>query len=492
MALPNQGLRDFDALPSFWPRNTIPAGPNPPALPLDIEDRYPAEVDMSIPITEEGDTSHIRLADGIATFLIKYNRSFMVQFFDLESPSEFFSRKKKELYESTELIIKRNTNVVTVGWCTIMMTESEVINGVLRKPRLFRDYDTVVKFCIQNAGYWTPMSAQDELTNHEWSHDPEMVDRVGSKVAKMLLMSKEWEKEEGVTIKTSINDHFEQTKDIAQPASSSFQRTSALFRQAEQKGDTIRLSSACFDTAEERQIREASKAKAGSAEDGFLKRSLIKKPSKIFRDIFTGNSKSKEHIVQAEDIALEDGAQAMESLVFQTSALDVQDTNVHANDAGSSATTLKAPEGRVVKKRTMEDMFARAWGITRKKTPSTDSLGGQSKASKGENSDQRAINDSFVQAHDAEASGAKLKVIEGRVVKKRTMEDIFAEAWGIPRKKAPSTDSLAIQANVLNASKTDSRVAEDSFVQAGGAEVPAIKIQDVDGQVVKKRTMRDE
>ena len=108
-------LRDFDTLASFWPTTTTPVTPLAPAAPPpDIIDRDPAIVDMSIPISEEDDTSHIRLADGIMTFLNLYDPSFMVQFFDLGNRSEFFHREKKDLYESTELIIKRNTNVVTV------------------------------------------------------------------------------------------------------------------------------------------------------------------------------------------------------------------------------------------------------------------------------------------------------------------------------------------------------------------------------------------
>ena len=111
MPLTDASLREFDALPSFGPRTTTPATLHPQALPVDIMDRFPSPVDMSIPITEE---RNIQLADGIMTFLSLYNHSFMVDFFDLQKPSEFFLRKSKDLYESTELIIKRNTNVVTV------------------------------------------------------------------------------------------------------------------------------------------------------------------------------------------------------------------------------------------------------------------------------------------------------------------------------------------------------------------------------------------
>ncbi|MCJ1398114.1 hypothetical protein MMC11_001311 [Xylographa trunciseda] len=201
MALASEFLREYDLASSYLPT----ALSLPQILPSkrDTMDGLPHLVDMSIPISEEVDTTNLRIADSVATFLHLYNPAIMNQFLSLDVPSVFFCRKQNDLYESSEMIIKRDINVVTVGWCTVMMTDAEVIHGMLRKPRLFKDYVTLVKFCIKESGEWTPMSAQDVLTNHLTTNDPNMVELVGSKAARMLLTQQEWKNGIGVTITTS-------------------------------------------------------------------------------------------------------------------------------------------------------------------------------------------------------------------------------------------------------------------------------------------------
>ena len=278
-----------------------------------------------------------------------------------------------------------------VGWCTIMMTDPEMVNGVLRKARLFKDYETIVKFCIQDAGNWMPMSAQDELTGHEWCHEAPKVELVGSKAARMLLTRQEWIDGEGVTIKTTTDDHFEESSDFVQPTGSTFQRTSALFRQAQEKGDVFQLSA--VDEVVETTPKE---------------RHVVKSRSRVFRDLLTSKRGTKGQITQAEVIEPEDGSHPMDSLVFQTNALNVQDTNDHAAEDSSvrahadeaPAAKTQAIEGRVMKKRTIEDLFAQAWSIPRKEVPAV-----------------------------------KNQAIDGQVVKKRTIEDLFTH-WVLPNKKA--------------------------------------------------------
>ncbi|MCJ1381819.1 hypothetical protein MMC17_004930 [Xylographa soralifera] len=410
MPLASEYLRDFDCLPSSFQPRTIPVIPVPQALPSDIFDRFPHQLDMSIPFTEEVDTSDIRLADGVVTFLNMYSPSFMVQFFDLGNPAEFFCRKTKDLYESTELIIKRNTNVVTVGWCTVMMTDREMINGVLRKARLFRDYETIVKFCIQNAGDWTPMSAQDEMTDHEWNHDPNMVELVGAKAARMLLMRKEWRHGEGVTIKTSTDDPFEQTSDLFQQTREPFQRTSAIFRQAQQTGKTFQLNTASDNPIAGQKSRNPRVKGA----DQFTKTSpeehSVKSRARAFVNLFTGNKGTKKHTTLPKATKRKTTAAPgvvphpmddMDSLVFQTNALNVEDANGHA------------------------------------------------------------IEDSSVQAHGAKGPTAKVQVIEGQVVDKASMENHFLQAWDTQSKSAKPQ---AMGNKVTNASADDGHIVKDPII----------------------------
>ena len=357
-----------------------------------------------------------------------------------------------------------------------MLTEPEVINGVLRKRRLFKDYETIVQFCIQDAGDWTPMAAQDEMTDHEWNHDPQMVEIVGSKVAKMLLVRREWEYEPGVTIKTSTDNVLERVGDEFQPTDSSSKRASELFRDAEQKGDTIQLSAACTETFAEQIDREA-KEKADIAADQANKHRVVKARSRTFRDRFTHNGKSKEDVSRAGASIPEVGAQPMDRLEFLTSALEMEDNNGQKIDDSSvqapvvdiPAANIPDNEGHVVKKRsTMDSLFAQSRGMTIKKAASKSSLVFQTNTSDVENTDGHVVGDSIVQVPGAETPATNTQVFEGRVMKKRTIEDMFAEAWGIRTKKS-----------------------RDTFVQGHDTEAPVTKIHAIEGQVVRKRTIED-
>ncbi|MCJ1389851.1 hypothetical protein MMC18_002708 [Xylographa bjoerkii] len=272
----------------------------------------------------ESDTTDLRLADGVATFLNLYNPVLMRQLLDPGVPSIFFCRKKVVLHESNELIIKRNTNVVTVGWCSEFMTDPEIINGMLRKGRLFRDYDTLVKFCIQPSGEWTPMCAQDEITGHELTKNPNKVERVGTKAARRLLMNKEWMQERMVTITTS---------------------------------DLLQHSVAHYKPIPDQNIQDPD-FRAYLAADLVTMATpqdyaVVEPHSNTLPDTITHNRGTKTHITQKELMKHKTteapviADNAMNNLAFQTSALNFDDIKTPITKG--SSVNASSPEAHVAK-----------------------------------------------------------------------------------------------------------------------------------------------